>query len=584
MSAAVTPKNFLSLLARTGLVEKSVLKESLAELSRQAAGQPVNLERLIQHLIDAGLVTPWHCDKLKTGKYKGFFLGKYKLLGHLGTGGMSTVYLAQHTIFDQQRAIKVLPKNRLASKTYLERFYREGRAAASLNHKNIVRVYDIGNEADTHYLVMEYVEGQDIYEMVKRQGPLDFKTAIDYTIQALTGLKHAHENDLVHRDIKPANLLVTPDGTVKILDLGLALFQEGDSSLTMMHNEKVLGTADYLSPEQAVDSHNIDQRADIYSAGCTLYFMLTGRPPFHEGTIAQRIARHQSVPPERIRNIRPDCPEPLAAIVEKMMAKNPDERYASCDPVMADLRTTDELLTTRNASGDSAPVAAATKTSRPAAASDSPKPVPAAPDPTPARPANATRTASARASSRPATPAARTQPQSRKSKPATAGPNRTAPPSPVTGRGQPRPRDDGRGVSRPPDSRKKSPVSVGRKPHVEAGDVSIAGAAESDVADVRPGDRALTEFVKKNQQLGKVPVRIPRSPLKNQLIMVGMVLGMLILLGAVLVVAMRLSTPAGDNAEKDARATRIDHAGPSRWLSRPDCDGGRGAPLNPICF
>ena len=172
MSAAVTPKNFLSLLNQSGLVDKSVLRQSLGELSRQAAGEPISLSQLSRHLIDAGLITDWHYQKLKTGKYKGFFLGKYKLLGHLGTGGMSTVYLARHTLFDQERAIKVLPRNRLTSKTYLERFYREGRAAASLNHRNIVRVYDIGNEEDTHYLVMEYVEGQDIYEKVKQTGPL----------------------------------------------------------------------------------------------------------------------------------------------------------------------------------------------------------------------------------------------------------------------------------------------------------------------------------------------------------------------------------------------------------------------------
>ena len=327
----VSAKSFLGLLQKSGLCDQAELKASINDLFKKANSSAVKLDQLTQHLLEEELISEWHLKKLLSGKYKGFFLGKYKLIRHLGTGGMSTVYLAQHTIFNQQRAIKVLPRDRVADKTYLERFYREGRAAAALNHRNIVRVYDIGNEGNTHYLVMEYVKGEDLYDKIKRDGPLAYDKAVDYTIQAMTGLQHAHENDLVHRDIKPANLLVTPDGDVRILDLGLALFQEEDTSLTVMHNERVLGTADYLSPEQAVDSHNVDHRSDIYSAGCSLYFMLTGKPPFHEGTIAQRLARHQSREPEDIRSYRQDCPESLVDVVHKMMRKKPEDRFQHCD-------------------------------------------------------------------------------------------------------------------------------------------------------------------------------------------------------------------------------------------------------------
>ncbi|HMO12504.1 MAG TPA: protein kinase [Pirellulaceae bacterium] len=326
------------MLQQSGIADATRLKAVLADLAKKANGQPVKLDDLTKHLISSGLITRWHADKLLAGKYKGFFLGKYKLLGHLGTGGMSSVYLAEHTLFNQMRAIKVLPRNRVGDKTYLDRFYREGRAAAALNHPNIVRVYDIDNESDTHYLVMEYVEGRDLYETVKQDGPLNFVDAIKYTMQAAQGLAHAHEANLVHRDVKPANLLVTKGGTVKLLDLGLALFQEEDYSLTVDHNEKVLGTADYLAPEQALNSHQVDHRADIYALGCTLYYLLVGKPPFPEGTLAQRIAMHQTQKPRSIKTVRPNCPDAMLAVIEKMTAKKPEERYQNCKSLLVDLK------------------------------------------------------------------------------------------------------------------------------------------------------------------------------------------------------------------------------------------------------
>ena len=325
--AEQSAKSFLNLLDRSGIVPQDRLKKALGELSKQANGKTVSLDELSEFLIKSKLITTWHRDKLATGKYRGFFLGKYKLLSHLSTGGMSSVYLAEHSIIRQRRAIKVLPRNRVGDRSYLERFYLEGRAAASLNHPNIVRVYDIANDGDTHYLVMEFVEGQDLYQLVKKQGRLDCRQAADYICQAAKGLKHAHAMALVHRDVKPANLLLDSDGVVKILDLGLALLQEDEQSLTMVHNEKVLGTADYLSPEQAVNSHAVDHRADFYSLGCTLYYLLTGHPPFPEGTLAQRIAMHQNSEPQPLLEIRPDCDRELVTICEKMMRKDADQRY-----------------------------------------------------------------------------------------------------------------------------------------------------------------------------------------------------------------------------------------------------------------
>jgi serine/threonine protein kinase len=331
-------KSFLELLERSGIVSDDHLKQELATLSHKANGRVVNIQELSSHLVDSGLITSWHTEKLMAGKYKGFFLGKYKLLGHLGTGGMSSVYLAEHRLSGQRRAIKVLPRKRVADKSYLDRFYLEARAAASLDHPNVVRIYDICNESDTHYMVMEYVKGKDLYDLVKDDGPLPYDKAVDYIAQAAEGLAHAHLRQLVHRDIKPANLLLTPDGVVKILDLGLALVnQDDDASLTLLYNEKVMGTADYLSPEQAVNSHNVDLRADIYSLGCTLYFLLTGHPPFPKGTLAQRIAMHQTKEPADIRDSRENCPAALVDICNQMMAKNPDDRYQDCHAIKAEL-------------------------------------------------------------------------------------------------------------------------------------------------------------------------------------------------------------------------------------------------------
>lgn len=338
--AKVTSEQFVDLVYKSQLAEADAIDKAVATLKAEHDGQlpedPVEVAKAFEK---AEIVTRWHCEKLLQGKYRGFFLGKHKLLGHLGTGGMSTVYLAEHMGMHHKRAVKVLPKSKLGNNSYLLRFQQEAKAIAALNHSNIVRAYDIDNENDTHYIVMEYVEGSDIQSLVKKRGPLPYDLAADYTSQAAAGLQHAHDKGLIHRDVKPANLLVDRDGVVKVLDLGLALFaDEEQSSLTMEHNDKVLGTADYLSPEQAINSHKIDYRADIYSLGCTLYFMLTGRPPFHEGSIAQRIAKHQKVMPEDIRKTRPDCPGELDGICVKMMQKDARFRYADCNQVIEALQ------------------------------------------------------------------------------------------------------------------------------------------------------------------------------------------------------------------------------------------------------
>ena len=328
----ITSDRIFELIEKSRLVESTKLRSQLELIRVRHDGVlPEDPVVVCKELEDAGLVTRWQCEKILQGKYKGFFLGNHKLLGHLGTGGMSSVYLAEHLVMKHKRAIKVLPKSKLGNNSYLERFQREAKAIASLNHPNIVRAFDIDNEKDTHYLVMEFVDGADMQTLVRKHGPLPFAVAADYIAQSARGLHHAHEAGLIHRDVKPANILINKKGVVKVLDLGLALFsEETDPSLTMEYNDKVLGTADYLPPEQAINSHQIDSRADMYGLGCTLYFLLTGHAPFPEGSIPSRIIRHQNSMPPDIRKDRPDCPGELDGVCVKMMQKEPRFRYKDC--------------------------------------------------------------------------------------------------------------------------------------------------------------------------------------------------------------------------------------------------------------
>ncbi len=319
---------FAGLVKQSGLIDGDLLKRTWKELKDR--GTPFEDARQVaDELVGRSLITRWQADKLLQGRHKGFFLGKYRLLSHLGSGGMSQVYLAEHVLMRRRVAIKVLPKARVNDSSYLERFHREAQAVAALDHRNIVRAYDVDQEDNIHFLVMEYVPGQSLHELVVKNGPVDWVCAAEYMRQSAEGLYHAHRIGMVHRDIKPGNLLLDEKGTVKVLDLGLARFfdDKEENSLTVKHDEKVLGTADYLSPEQALDSHTVDIRSDLYSLGCTLYFLLSGHPPFPDGTLAQRLMAHQTKQPRRIRDQRPDVPESLVAIVDVMMAKKAEDRY-----------------------------------------------------------------------------------------------------------------------------------------------------------------------------------------------------------------------------------------------------------------
>jgi eukaryotic-like serine/threonine-protein kinase len=329
MPAPTTGEQFLELVRKSGVVDQERLDAHVQKL-RDESALPDDPKKLAGLLVRDGLLTYFQSGQFLQGKWRGFTLGQYKVLEKIGSGGMGQVYLCEHLVMRRRVAIKVLPTNRADDPSSLGRFQREAQAAAALDHPNIVRAHDFSQEGNLYFLVMEYINGINLQESVQKGGPMDPTRAAHYVRQAALGLQHAHETaGLVHRDIKPGNILVDRSGTVKILDMGLARFaHERGDALTSKYDEKsVLGTADYLSPEQAMNSHDVDIRADIYSLGATFYFLLTGRPPFGEGTVAQKIIWHQMRPARPVRDIRPEVPEGLAAIVDKMLAKDPADRY-----------------------------------------------------------------------------------------------------------------------------------------------------------------------------------------------------------------------------------------------------------------
>lgn len=330
---------FLDVLHRSGLADAALVEETLEEL-KATSGEQVSLPKFAKALVRRRLLTEWQVNQLLKGKHRGYLVGGHKILRLLGKGGHASVYLAEHMVLKQQRVIKVISKNRHEGTSMMDRFLLEAQSAARLNHPNIIKCYDIITDSSCAYIVMEYQPGEDLEKRIQRTGPLAIADAVNYTIQAAEGLKHTQLAGLIHRDVKPSNMFLTNRGEVKILDLGLAMVaQTGDEdgSLTQIYDDS-LGTADYVSPEQAKNSHSVDHRADMYSLGCTLYHFLVGHAPFHEGSIVQRIAKHQTEMPKSLAKLRTDCPPALEQICFKMMQKNPAHRFQDYDALIASLK------------------------------------------------------------------------------------------------------------------------------------------------------------------------------------------------------------------------------------------------------
>jgi WD40 repeat protein/tRNA A-37 threonylcarbamoyl transferase component Bud32 len=331
----------LAALTRNGLVEPERLEQLRAEL----AAQPRDAHQLGRELLQRGWLTAYQVNHLLQGKEAGLHVGPYQLLQRLGEGGMGQVYKARHSRLGRLVALKLIHPKHLGDEAARRRFLRETRSLSRLDHPNIVRALDAGEEHDRLYLVMELVEGTDLAHMVKEKGGLPIGLACECARQAALGLQHAHEQGLVHRDVKPSNLLLTADGTVKVLDLGLArpcAEDEGDST-SLTDTGMTVGTPDYVAPEQIIDSKRVDIRADLYSLGCTLYHLLAGRPPFAGGTMGLKLVKHQTEEPEPLAALREEVPAALAAVVQKLMAKKPEGRYQTPSELAAVL---DHLLRT----------------------------------------------------------------------------------------------------------------------------------------------------------------------------------------------------------------------------------------------
>ena len=265
---------------------------------------------------------------------------RYRVLGLLGAGGMGAVYKAEHRLMERMVALKVINPNLVSSPAALERFEREVKTAAKLSHANIVTAHDAEQAGNLHFLVMEFVDGASLDRLLAKTGPLPPQQAAHLIRQAALGLQHAHEKGMIHRDIKPQNLMVTRGGVLKILDFGLARLasqawqsaheagEEPERPANATRVGSVLGTPDYMAPEQASDAHAADIRADIYSLGCTLYYLLAGEPPFAGGTLVDKLHAHKHTEPTPIQLRRPEVPDELAAILDRMLAKDPAQRYA----------------------------------------------------------------------------------------------------------------------------------------------------------------------------------------------------------------------------------------------------------------
>jgi eukaryotic-like serine/threonine-protein kinase len=328
MAVPATCDELLDLVRKSGVADEKRLDALLRE---KRAAIPKDPKKVADFLIQNSILTNFQSENILLGKWKRFTIGKYKILERLGSGGFAQVYLCEHKLMRRRVAVKVLPVAKTKGSSALDRFHREARAAADLDHPNIVHAYDIDQDGELHFIVMEYVDGPNLQEIVKRAGRVSVPRACNYISQAALGLQHAFERNMVHRDIKPGNFIVDRSGIVKMLDLGLAL-REGageNSQLTKMHEDGALGTADYIAPEQAIDSHEVDVRADIYSLGVTFYFLLAGRAPFEGLQIADKLMSHQIKTPAPLSDYRQDVPAEVQAIISKMMAKKPKDRYAT---------------------------------------------------------------------------------------------------------------------------------------------------------------------------------------------------------------------------------------------------------------
>lgn len=333
-------ENLCGLLIRSRLLSADEVKAMYQRWQSETRGASADAVPFSKWLVANQYVTAYQAQLLARGYADHFFCNQYKILDRLGQGRMAGVYKAVHEL-GQVVAIKILPPSKAKDANLFARFQREARLAERLNHPNVVRTFQIDEAAGLHFIVMEYLEGETLDEVLKRRGKLSGTESARLAIQALLGLQHMFEQGMIHRDLKPANLMLVVSGlrdraadttlnsTLKILDIGLgrAFFDENSAEADLTGENSVLGTPDYLAPEQARDAHSVDIRADIYSVGCVLYHMLAGHPPFPDTNVISQMVRHATEQPRPIQELNAAAPDGIQSVLDRMLAKNPAQRF-----------------------------------------------------------------------------------------------------------------------------------------------------------------------------------------------------------------------------------------------------------------
>ncbi len=334
----VSREEFERHLAESGLLAEDALRAVLATVPASV----LDGDALARHLIAYGQLTAFQAEAVRQQRFELLCVGNYVVLDNLGAGGMGTVYKARHRKMKRAVALKILRREG-AGHSFARRFEREIETIAQLSHPNIVMAFDASEAEVGSFLVMEYVDGRDLGAEVKHGGPLSVAEAVEATIDASRGLEYAHRRGFVHRDVKPANLLRDSHRRTKVADLGLARLEvpevdsDAASASAVTQAGSVLGTADYMAPEQALDPANVDYRSDIYALGCTLFYLLAGRPPYAAGSLIGLLLKHRDTVVPSLCDARPDVPAELDAIFRRMAAKSPADRYASMAEVIGAL-------------------------------------------------------------------------------------------------------------------------------------------------------------------------------------------------------------------------------------------------------
>lgn len=326
----------ISRIVKSELLTQAEIDEVISSLRSNRRQTTVN--ELASELVRRRKLTKFQAKEICAGRFQSLVLGNYVVSDKLGDGGMGTVVKAHHRRMDRVVALKLLSPELLNSPEAVRRFHREAKAAAKLDHHNIVTAYDADEHNGINYLVMQFVDGCDLSAIVRNKGPLAPELALNCIEQAARGLHYAHEHGIVHRDIKPSNLILDSEGTLRILDMGLARIDTGSPDQDQLTGSgMIMGTVDFMAPEQAIDTKAVDGRADIYSLGATLWFLLTGHNMYESETLIKKLMAHQNAAIPSLREACPAAPPELDPIFARMVAKQPEDRYPNMGEVLADL-------------------------------------------------------------------------------------------------------------------------------------------------------------------------------------------------------------------------------------------------------